>query len=297
MACVTLAGCRCDRRRAGPEPRGEPSAAPSPSPRPKRTRRGESDVTFVVGSDTHFGFGGMEEQNRALIDRVNRVEGIAWPARLGGKVAKPRGLVLTGDLTEWGRVEEWARFEAIYGTRGAKTLDVPLFEMVGNHDKVSGPWVTDQVAARHGGRFYAWDWDDLHLVSLGEAPDDDGLTFLKNDLDTLAPDVPVILFFHLALAGPWSQDNWFAEGTFKARLGDLLENKNVIAIFHGHHHARGHYTWQSKRVFKPGAVKHGAHTIAVVRVTDTRLVVGWVDFDHGDWADSRAYELAAPASR
>ena len=162
---------------------------------------------------------------------------------------------------------------------------MPVFEVVGNHDKVTAHWVEQQVAARHGGRFYAWDWDDLHMVALGEAPDDEGLAFLAADLEHIARDVPVILYFHLALAGPWSTGNWFAEGTFKDRLAQIVERWNVIAIFHGHHHATDHYTWHGVDVFKPGSVKDGAHTFAVVRVSDDRMSVASFEWELDLWAD------------
>jgi 3',5'-cyclic AMP phosphodiesterase CpdA len=115
---------------------------------------------------------GLEKDNAKLIARVNGLAGHDYPRELGGKVTPPRGLVITGDLTEWGRKHEWARFVEMFGLTGKEgMLKLPVFEMVGNHDTVdNGPWISEQVAARHGGRFYAWDWDDLHLIALGEAP-------------------------------------------------------------------------------------------------------------------------------
>ncbi len=232
-----------------------------------RGRKGGTDVTFAVVSDTHFGFGGMPAAHDVLIPTLNKV--------------KARGLLVTGDLTEWGKPEEWEPFARTYGLDGGDgKLAMPVFEVVGNHDKVTAHFVEEQVAARHGGRFYSWDWDDLHLVALGEAPDDEGLTFLAHDLERIARDVPVVLYFHLALLGPWSTDNWFADGTFKDRLFSTIERSNVIAIFHGHHHATGHYLWHGIDVFKPGAVKNGAHTFAVVHVTDDRISVSSFDWDH-----------------
>ena len=141
------------------------------------------------------------------------------------------------------------------------------------------------VAKRHGGgRYYAWDWDDVHLVALGEAPDDEGLGFLERDLEGIANDVPLVLYFHLALMGPWSTGNWFAEGTFKDRLAKIIEKRNVAAIFHGHHHATDHYTWHGIDVWKPGAVKDGAHTFAVAHVTDDRMTIASYDWDRDGWA-------------
>src|SRR5262249_12276737 len=220
LALVALGwalGCS-EKRKPVASADAAPSARLRESRPAKRGRRGGMDVTFLVVSDTHVGFqypddvsklpadavahpSGLEVDNLALIASVNRIAGRAYPERVGGVVGKPRKLIITGDLTEWGRKHEWEHFVALYGlTGGESPLKLPVLEMIGNHDRNdNGPWVGDQVAKRHGGRFYSWDWDDLHLVSLGEAPDDEGLAFLARDLAVFENDVPIVLFFHLAL--------------------------------------------------------------------------------------------------
>lgn len=269
---------------------------------PHLSRRGGTDVTFYVVSDVHFGYGypddlrtlradpiaapvGLEKDNLALLRRINTMEGRPYPPDVGGTISGTRGLLITGDLTEWGRKEEWDRFLALYGP-GAHDggLRLPLFEVVGNHDKVQGPWVEQQVTARHGGRFYAWDWDDIHFVALGEAPDDEGLAFLERDLSRADMDVPLVLFFHRCLLGPWSEDNWFGDGTYRDRLAKLLEGRAVRAIFHGHHHASGHYLWHGFDVFKPGAVKNDAHTFVVAHLTDRESTFSYYDYDADTWS-------------
>ncbi len=244
-------------------------------------------MTFLVVSDLHFGYGYAEADNANLIARMNSIAGRAYPRTIGGTVTAPRGVVITGDLTEWGRKNQWSRFVEMFGLHGTEgALTLPVFEMVGNHDKVdNGPWIADQVALRHGGRFYSWDWDDLHLVALGEAPDEEGIRFLEKDLARVAADVPLVMFFHLALSGPWSTGNWF-DDDLKGRLARVLSGRNVVGMFHGHHHATGHYRWRGIDVWKPGAVKNGAHTFAVVRVTDTTWTLASYDWDGNAWASS-----------
>ncbi|CAN5854641.1 metallophosphoesterase [soil metagenome] len=285
---ATLSACtRCGEpgaAGAGARPADTVAAAEVAS---VRRLQGNSDVTFLVVSDTHFGFGGMPAAHEVLIPKLKGIAGRPFPTAVGGSVAPPRGLLVTGDLTEWGDADQWEPFARTYGRDGGADgqLRIPFFEVVGNHDKVHGPFVEQQVMARHGGnRFYSWDWGDVHLVALGDAPDEQGLDFLARDLEHVARDVPVVLYFHLALAGPWSTDNWFAEGTLKDRLARIAEQWNVIAIFHGHHHATGHYVWRGVDVFKPGAVKDGAHTFAVVHVTDDRMSVVSYDWDRDAWA-------------
>lgn len=319
LALAELGSLGCER-----EPAAKPGPPSSVAPAPvasvvdaaphtvvtRRRRRGGTDVTFLVSSDAHFGYGypddlatltadpvkdpvGLETTHRALVPRLNTIAGQRWPAPMAGVVDKPRGLLITGDLTEWGRVEEWKRFVAWYGLQGTEgPLHMPVFEVIGNHDKVHGPWVEEQVAARHGGRFYSWDWDDLHLIALGEAPDDEGLAWLARDLETLDADVPIVVYFHLALEGPWSTGHWFGDGNFKGRLATLLAQRRVVGIFHGHHHATDHYVWHGIDVYKPGAVKGTAHTFAVVHVTDARASVAYRSFDNDTWQWSQDKALA-----
>lgn len=287
---ATLGLCACPRKAPGASGAPEaPGADASVGPVGKaslarRKPRGKSDVTFVVVSDTHFGFGDIAKENLRLTTKLDAIAGAAYPAPVPGVVARPRGLLVTGDLTEWGKVEEWEPFVRTYGRDGGDgALHLPVFEVIGNHDKVHGPWVEDQVRARHGGgRFYSWDWDDLHLVALGEAPDDEGLAFLAKDLEGLDRDVPLVLYFHLAISGPWSTGNWFGDD-HKTRLARILEGRNVAALFHGHHHATGHYEWHGVDVIKPGAVKNGAHTFAVVHVTDDRVSIAFRDWERDAW--------------
>lgn len=276
LFALLLAACS----KAPPPPPAPPSAvldAAPPAP-PLKTKKGGLDVTFTAVSDTHFGFGGMPEAHAVLVPALNTIAGKPYPLALGGTVAPPRGLIITGDLTEWGWPEQWPMFEAAYAK-----LQYPIYEVEGNHDKVSAHYIEERIAQRHGDHFYSYDWDDLHMVALGEAPDERGLAFLEKDLEKVDKSVPVILYFHLALAGPWSDGNWFADGNFKARLQSFAERWNVIAIFHGHHHATDHYVWHGIDVFKPGAVKGGAHTFAVVHVTDNRFTVAEWDWDNARW--------------
>lgn len=306
LAVVTLSLVACSRKsppHAQPE-HATVSPADAGSDGAIRRRRGGMDVTFFVISDLHFGYGypddlkklpsdavahpvGLEGLHTRILRTMNTLAGKAYPPALGGTVAAPRGLLVTGDLTEWGRVEEWQRFVAYYGLHGREgLLRMPVFEAIGNHDRVHGPWVEERVVERHGGRFYSWDWDDLHVVSLGEAPDEEGLAFLRNDLARYAGDVPVVLYFHFPLEGPWSTGNWFGDGDFRDQLKKTIAGHRIIAIFHGHHHATGHYRWNGVDVFKPGAVKNSTHDFSVVHVTDSEMSVARYDYETDAWSSA-----------
>jgi hypothetical protein len=153
-------------------------------------RSGGLDITLLALSDLHFGstiFGldskGHEQWieampvRRAMADHMKRIAGKPYPTAIGGTVAPPWSLLITGDLTEDGKEEEWHQFTAFFGipagrpepkptaiTQAPGPADrMPVFECVGNHDRNRGEYVTRQVAARHGGDYYSIDYGDLHL--------------------------------------------------------------------------------------------------------------------------------------
>lgn len=274
LAVLLLLAVAC-KKKADPAAEAQPTPAPMPTMVNVTPPANPADVTFVVASDTHFGFPGTEETNARLLDHVRKLPGIA-------------GLVVTGDLTEWGKREEWDRFLFFYGDGKAP---VPVFEMMGNHDKVvDGPFLESQIASRHGnGRFYSWDWGSVHLVSLGEAPDDDGIAFLERDL--AAHPGPTFVFFHLCLSGPYSTDNWFAEGDHKAKLAKTLRGHHISAIVHGHHHRHGRYVWEGFDVFKPGAAKHNDHSFVIISAKDQTLTAKWLDYEHDAIIDTFTKKL------
>jgi len=293
FAAIVAGAAGCETKAPSPESTTNAATQASAGATPKRQRAASRDVTFLAVSDTHFGYV-SEATHVRLVGKLDAIAGHPYPGAIGGTVAAPRGLLVTGDLTEWGKEEEWERFLAFYGNVDGGTK-VPVREVVGNHDKVASMLVTEQVAARHGGRWYAFDWDDVHFVGLGEAPDDDGLAWLARDLGALAPNVPVVLYFHFPLAGPYSTGQWFGDGNYRDRLGAMLDGRCVAAIFHGHHHASAHYLWRGIHVYKPGAVKGDAHTFAVTRISGSTVSVAYFDWEKDAWTFSHARDMCARA--
>ena len=278
--------------RAGPSRpalAAEPGAMASEPPASTR-RRGGLDVTFLVAADTHVGFAAKEHgANGALrdpvnepadsdrlnarqIDDMNSMPGKALPPEIGGAVGTPRGVLIAGDLTEDGVPWQWRHFVAWYGHKGGDgRLRFPVFEGHGNHDKHHSWHTLDRIRERHGGTRYAFDWDDLRVICLGEAPDEGGLASLEADLASVGKDRPVVIYLHFALRGPYSTKNWFGDGRYRADLARVLFGYNVVAIFHGHYHASGRYQWEGIDVYNVGSTKHDQWSFGVVRVSDTRL--------------------------
>jgi hypothetical protein len=244
-------------------------------------RRGGLTETFVVTADLHLGHPGMDAANQRQLRAMHALPGTAWPGIAGGRVEAPRGILVAGDVTERGAWQEWQRFEALYAGQS-----LPVFVGLGNHDRLGyAARLEAAVRERHGGTCYAWDWGDLHLDCLGEAPDAECLSWLAADLARTGRERPVVLFLHLALKGPFMfrGDNWFGGSREKARLAGMLQGFNVVAIFHGHFHGSGRYRWHDMDVYNVGSPKHGWRSFAVVRVTDTALTVASFHWEAGAW--------------
>jgi hypothetical protein len=258
---------------------------------PRRERQGGMDVTFLVTADTHFGYRvpapeegapprsahdalGIERTHLEAIAAMNRLPGTPYPEAIGGKVGTPLGVLVAGDLTEDGKPREWERFVLYYGHQGKDgLLDYPVFESIGNHDKHYGWYVKERVAERHGGVRYAWDWHDLRVFCLGEAPDDEDLAWLGSEIEALGRERPVVLYFHFPLAGPFSRRHWFGDGDYRDKLWRVIDDVPVVGIFHGHFHGTGLYKWNGIDVYNVGAAKHDVLSFGVVHLTDRRMTV------------------------
>ena len=286
---------------------GPGSHAPlSPRSGPPRHRAGPLDATFLVISDTHFGGDieepwrgpplgppgkvGMLDLQRFIVRQANSMEGRDWPATFGGQVARPLGMLVAGDLTEDGDPSQWKEFESVYGGPARPALlQMPVEESSGNHDHRSGPFIAEQVARRHGGEAYSIDWGDLHVVSLGEEPNDDIVEWLRGDLAALGSDVPIVLFFHRPILGPYSAEGWFGTPSNQTAFLDAIKQHDIAAIFHGHIHKTGNYTWHGIPVYVAGSAKNDAKSFLVAHLTDDRIQIASWNYECQDfwWWEQR----------
>ena len=243
-------------------------------------------VTFFVASDTHFGVPGIEERNRRLIDELNGLPGLAYPPEIGGRVDTPRGVLILGDLTDYSTEEQWRQFESLYGRTGKEgLLRFPVFEAFGNHDFMGDTPVLRHITRRHGGIAYSFDWDELHVACLGMYPSAERLDWLEEDLRTVRPGRPLVLFFHYGIDGPWSH-SW-ESAQEREQLARVLQGHRVAAIFHGHAHHAGHYRWREYDVFRPGSPKHSSRQVLAVRLRGDELAVAYRDFERSVWTDAQ----------
>jgi hypothetical protein len=247
--------------------------------------RGEQlPLTFIVAGDSHFGAQGMQESNRRLIEHANQMKSRAYPAAIGGEVGELRGMLMMGDMTDWAQQDQWDQFKSLYGLTGKDgLLKMPVFEALGNHDIGAQYLIEGLIKQRHGGLTYAWDWAGIRIICLGLYPGTAERQFLNKELTSLDKRRPIILYFHYAIEGPYSSD-WTAE--HKEAFGRLINGYNVLAIFHGHYHAPGHYRWRGFDVLRPGAPRHNSDTFMVVRVDGARFAAAWWHWGRGEWMSS-----------
>ena len=274
LAALRLGGC------------GRSDAVPS-FPIADRPRRGGTDVTFYVAADTHLGVEGMATMNRIQVDALNALPGRDWPWPGAGRVGTPRTVLVAGDLTENGLDEELAAFEALYGHRGGDgRLQWPVHVCHGNHDE----WVPrsyegrlpvrELVRRRHGGLNYSWDFDDVHFACVGKYPDRDGRWWLARDLAAAGAEVPVVVWFHFNIVGPYS--DWWTDQE-KRQLAEILRPFNVVGIFYGHWHSSQHAVWEGFDLFNVGSPRHRMHSFAAVRITDEAMQVASWNWDRSAW--------------
>jgi len=241
------------------------------------------DLAFWVASDTHFGSEDAESRNRRLIEQANALPGVAYPSSVGGRVERPRGMLMLGDMTDWGEKGQWEQFVRAYGLNGKDgLLRYPVYETIGNHDLVGNSPVREGICRRHGTLPYAWEWEGVRFICLGLYPGEEELGFLRKELKAAGKQQPLVLLFHYAIEGPYSTD-WTERE--KDAFGETIAGYNVIAIFHGHYHLAGNYVWRGFNVFRPGSPRHASHTFLAVRLTADRLTVCVWNWDQGKWVD------------
>ncbi len=159
-------------------------------------------ITFFVTSDSHYTVTREPERNdrnKATIERMNALPGVAWPEKLGGgPIGKPRGVLVLGDLVDLGDKPDetpgqWRQFEKQFGSDGADgLLKYPVFEGFGNHDgppigkEKFGFSTQAQIKVRNeartkagrisrvseNGLHYSWDWGQVHFIQANLYPAD-----------------------------------------------------------------------------------------------------------------------------
>jgi outer membrane protein assembly factor BamB len=160
--------------------------------------------------------------------------------------ASPQFIAHVGDLfymMEGAPVEVARRYYESYRAIVSE-FDLPVFNLIGNHDQVNGPPVSPTMPEFADGlyeevlgpTYYSFDWGEIHFVVLNSFEivgktqhsrfSDRQLRWLANDLAHQPPQKPLILFTHRS---PMQCEN-------ERDLLDVLEGHDVLACFAGDWH-------------------------------------------------------------
>ncbi|MDR2362959.1 MAG: metallophosphoesterase [Spirochaetaceae bacterium] len=165
--------------------------------------------SFVVLTDTH-----IEGSDAHGLDRLKRV--LLPPSDPGGG---DKFVVVTGDITQSGYPEEVRTFLEI-----AKSLGIPCYPVLGNHDTYFGHWPVWRDLI--GSSLYRIDADSATLLILDTANaafGADQLDWIKKELSTAKPRV--FAFTHA---------NFFVDDlTDRQQFTDIKERAKAISLFTG----------------------------------------------------------------
>lgn len=260
---------------------------------------------FCVFSDTHC----LDSLNRfdildSMVQDVNTLSkndlSIALPS--GKPLAKLKGMLVCGDLTDDGKQHQWDDFQQLFGLYGDQRLGIPVYETFGNHDGNIDGIVRNGIKNRNMKRpsvkvsadslFYSWNWEKFHFVSLGIYPGNgwdstcnwchyfktsfrdpqNSLSFLESDLKTVPQNRRVVLFFHYG----WDEFSklWWTEAE-QDRLYNIISSYNIAAIFTGHNHATGYMNWRGIDIYSSGSPQrnHGTGSFLIVQVEKDSLFI------------------------
>jgi cytolysin (calcineurin-like family phosphatase) len=277
----------------------------------------KNDVTFFITSDTHYGkTDSVSFYNARIIEEMNKLPGLTYPVRNFGKVKKPSGLVITGDLTE-GEPDQWKLFVDDMGLNGKSgKLQYPVYEGFGNHDGLVGGAIREGIKERNpkrkkvkmiseNGLHYSWEWDNYHFANLNLYPGstwdsscewchyfktsfreaEKSLEFLKNDLEINVGNSKkeIILFFHYGF-DEWGH-KWWTLSEMEA-FYSIIKDYNVKAIFYGHTHSFNSHKWRGIPVICVGSsqTENGPGDFLVVSIKGNRILVAQRKI--GEWGKS-----------
>lgn len=255
----------------------------------------ERDLVFFFSSDPHIGYESKDPNKpvtgdqavaevRDTLSQMRAVVGQPYPplealrSAATGTVARPRGILVAGDLTDNG---EWPLFETVFPAGGLENGSIPLFLCVGNHDGPPDGPTRQGVISRNrrmlqdrlldgvspNGLHTTRTWDGVRFICVNLCPADTtdaqtpfnyghpgpgtwndpegGLTFLTGVLKDRvgASGDPVILMQHYGFCEGFNFDwNWWSVRQ-RRDFYDAIKGYNVVALLHGHTHAPACYRW------------------------------------------------------
>lgn len=207
-----------------------------------------NDFHFVQLSDSHWGFEGPKVNPDALGTLPRAVK------EVNSLKQNPDFIVFTGDLIQTTddtnvRRKRMKEFKQI-----VSELEAKIYFMPGEHDASldNGETYREFFGETH----YTFDHKGTHFIVLDNVSDPGGiigegqLEWLKNDLNKIKKDQPIVVLTHRPLFPLYPQWDWTTRDGGKAL--DLLMPFANVAVFYGHihqehHHQTGHIAHHSAR--------------------------------------------------
>ena len=272
------------------------------------------NLTFVVWSDSHFGAYDFADTTRLdIMEQINTLGSIAPPERFVplGEGSRPDFLLHCGDITERGTAVQWndpnAPDQQSY-LQTLKHLDPAIkpYAVLGNHDSRKAENIRAPFAAMYHGTYYSFDCKGVHIVALDPYPqmnsaapslDDVQLKWLKDDLNKLAPDTPVIIVMHILPIFDEAIDRTSRlDRESSEALAAIIDDYNVLAFLHGHWHAVSVKDWHGIPAIAPAGFaywrdgcKNGHPVLGVVQITDTAFTVYTYNWQTHEYAPAPLY--------
>jgi 3',5'-cyclic-AMP phosphodiesterase len=202
-------------------------------------------VLIAQITDLHLGFepGNPDELNRKRLDELLR--------HLHDGPNRPDVLLATGDLTDYGDTESYARL-----AQALTTCDFPVYLAVGNHDlRANFRAQFPQVGEACGFIQYAVELAGLRLLVLDTLEEGrhagafcaTRANWLRAEL-AKAPDTPTVIAMHhppVEVGIQWM--NTVSEEPWVARFAEAIEGADQVkAILCGHVHRPITCTWRGK---------------------------------------------------
>ena len=168
--------------------------------------------------------------------------------------------------------------ERHYKVMNFDTVGCPVRYVIGNHDFCDGDYGEQLYEKLYGPVWCSFDYSGVHFIVLsigsGEKPTgytlEDQWIWLKNDLETVSKDTPIIIFDHDSAPDEH-------EFIIKTNDGDLdLKKYNLLAWIFGHyhtnyHHVRGKTSNICTTCPDCGGVDNSAVGIRIIKVCDNAV--------------------------
>ncbi|MBN1347872.1 PQQ-binding-like beta-propeller repeat protein [candidate division KSB1 bacterium] len=209
--------------------------------------------TFVHISDSHIGASQTEDKLKAVLADIKSPD------------VAPDFIIHTGDVTEFGAIDELTTYNTIVQSAG-----IPVYSAIGNHETRwcnSGKKDFERLV---GPRFRSFMYKGVLFVILDTSMfaeqyghlSADQLTWLGQTLDSLPENQPVILALHHPVLG----ETRYVDNDLQ--LLQVIGEHNVSIILCGHGHRNAHWCVNGLHLFMTLATMGDAPGYRILKIED-----------------------------